>query len=175
MSLSHLSDDLTHILADLFSRFKPNERSPRLFVLGCSTSTIIGEAIGQQIVQTTQAFLAERDIALAVQCCEHLNRALVVEATVAEQFNLPLVSVVPILTAGGGVATAAYDLFKKPVIVEAIEADCGLDIGQTAIGMHIKHVQVPKHLTPKQLGHAPVFGLASRPKLIGGNRAYYDN
>lgn len=183
MSLSHLSDDLTHILADLFSRFKPNERSPRLFVLGCSTSTIIGEAIGQQtslaigqqIVQTTQAFLAERDIALAVQCCEHLNRALVVEATVAEQFNLPLVSVVPVLTAGGGVATAAYNLFDDPVVVEAIEADCGLDIGQTAIGMHIKHVQVPKHLTTKQLGHAPVFGLASRPKLIGGYRAHYDN
>lgn len=134
MSLSHLSDDLTHILADLFSRFKPNERSPRLFVLGCSTSTIIGEAIGQQtslaigqqIIQTTQAFLAERDISLAVQCCEHLNRALVVEATVAEQFNLPLVSVIPILTAGGGVATAAYDLFKNQSLSKQLKLTADL-------------------------------------------------
>lgn len=176
-----IEQECQQALAAFFEQLKPNERPLSLFVLGCSTSEVQGELIGQQsnaaigetIVATIKAALDQRGIALAVQCCEHLNRALVVERKTAEAYQLETVRVVPVLHAGGAAATAAYHLFTDPVMVEHIQADGGLDIGGTAIGMHVKHVQIPKHLKAYTIGQATVMGLSSRPKLIGGERAYY--
>ena len=109
----------------------------------------------------------------AVQCCEHLNRALVVEKEVAIKNNFEIVNVIPQKNAGGGVATSAYKLFKNPVVVEKIVAKAGLDIGDTSIGMHVKFVQVPVRLSIKEIGNAHLTALTSRPKLIGGSRAVY--
>ncbi|WYJ98415.1 hypothetical protein DOK67_0002726 [Enterococcus sp. DIV0212c] len=122
-----------------------------IFVLGCSSSEVAGGVIGknssleigEMIVSTLKESLDEKGIYLAVQGCEHINRSLVVEKEIAKQHNLEIVSVVPALHAGGAAALAAYQLFSKPVVVEKIVAQGGIDIGDTSIGMHIKHVQVP--------------------------------
>lgn len=153
-----------------------------VFVLGCSTSEVVGGVIGkhsnaevgEHIVETVRTFLQAREIELAVQCCEHLNRALVVERSVAERYQWECVNVVPSLHAGGACATAAYQQLKDAVVIEHIQAQAGMDIGDTSIGMHIKHVQVPIRLTVRELGHAHVTALYSRPKYIGGPRAMYE-
>lgn len=152
-----------------------------LFVLGCSTSEILGYKIGTdssqemgiQVVDTLNQYLKQKKIDLAVQACEHLNRALVVERYVAYKNHWPIVSVVPVLKAGGACATAAYQLFEDPVVVEHIVAQAGIDIGDTEIGMHIQYVQVPFRPTHLTLGQARVTALTSRPKYIGGPRAHY--
>ena len=152
-----------------------------IFVLGLSSSEVIGgqigmessQEIGEIIVKTILNILEEKGIHLAVQGCEHVNRALVVEHQVAEQFGLEIVSVLPTLHAGGSGQLAAFKFMQDPVEVEFIKAHAGLDIGDTAIGMHVKHVQVPIRPLLREIGHAHVTALASRPKLIGGARAYY--
>jgi len=108
-----------------------------------------------------------------VQGCEHLNRALVVERRIAEKKNWEIVSVLPSLHAGGACSVAAFKYFEDPVEVESVIGQAGIDIGDTSIGMHIKHVQVPVRPTKKELGHAHVTALRSRPKYIGGPRAAY--
>lgn len=153
----------------------------QLFVLGLSTSEVIGGHIGnhsslevgQVIVKTILDMLSNRGIYLAVQGCEHLNRALVVERDLALAKDLEIVNVLPSLHAGGSGQLAAFEYMKDPVEVEFVTAYAGLDIGDTAIGMHVKHVQVPLRPTLRQIGHAHVTALASRPKLIGGARACY--
>ncbi|MDO4669886.1 MAG: TIGR01440 family protein [Aerococcus sp.] len=183
MMLENIEQDCREALEAFFAQLKPNERPISLFVLGCSTSEIQGEQIGQHsnvevgrvVIQTILTVLKQQHIALAVQCCEHLNRALIVERQVADDLGAEIVQVVPIPHAGGAAATMAYELFDDPVVIEHIQADGGLDIGGTAIGMHVKHVQIPKHLKGHTIGEATVMGLASRPKLIGGERAYYGN
>lgn len=153
----------------------------QIFVLGLSTSEVKGgligkdssREIGQVIVKAILEVLDSRGIYLAVQGCEHLNRALVVERELALQKDLEIVSVLPSLHAGGAGQLAAFDYMKDPVEVEFIKADAGLDIGDTSIGMHVKHVQVPIRASRKELGQAHISALASRPKLIGGNRALY--
>ena len=151
-----------------------------LFVVGCSSSEIVGgkigknssETAGRAVFDAARKVCGERGIFLACQCCEHLNRALVVESECAEKFGFERVSVVPWAHGGGSLATAAYRGFSNPVVVETIRADAGIDIGGTMIGMHLKAVAVPVHLE-KAVGRASVSAAFSRPRLIGGERARY--
>ena len=151
-----------------------------ILVIGCSTSEIIGAKIGSNSAPdvATEVFSAfydyakERGIFLAVQCCEHLNRAIVIEregARGAEEVN-----VVPQPKAGGSMATAAYAAFSDPIVVEEIKADAGIDVGLTLIGMHLKKVAVPQRLENCRIGEALVVAARTRPKFIGGVRAVYD-
>lgn len=155
-----------------------------LFVVGCSSSEITGHAIGaepspvvgQAVVDALLDVLQPRGIHLVAQCCEHLNRALVVEREAmvgkwwAEEVNAR-----PIPTAGGSFATAAYQTFADPMVVESMRADAGLDIGATFIGMHLRVVAVPVRLVHNQVGAAPVTAARTRPKFIGGARAQYND
>ena len=151
-----------------------------ILVVGCSTSEVLGDKIGtnsspdtaKEIFEGINKACEERGVYLAAQCCEHLNRAIITEREAlpfAERVN-----VVPRPKAGGSFATAAYAAFKKPVAVEEIKANAGLDIGFTLIGMHIKKVAVPVRLENNKIGNATVLAARSRPKFIGGNRAEYD-
>ncbi|PCS00383.1 hypothetical protein RT41_GL001270 [Lactococcus fujiensis JCM 16395] len=156
-------------------------KAGQIFVLGLSSSEVnggrIGKAssaeIGEVIVGTIYKTLKAKGIYLAVQGCEHLNRALLVEEELAEKKDYDVVSVIPQLHAGGSGQVAAYKLFDRPVEIEHVTAFAGLDIGDTAIGMHVKHVQIPIRPVLKELGGAHVTALKSRPKLIGGERAKY--
>ncbi|MGT2666404.1 TIGR01440 family protein [Streptococcus rifensis] len=179
MDLKKLSQETKLILADILERSAILKG--QIFVLGLSSSEVaggvIGKAssreIGQVIVKTLLDELTQRGIYLAVQGCEHLNRALVVERELAIQKDLEIVNVLPSLHAGGSGQLAAFDYMTDPVEVEFITAHTGLDIGDTAIGMHIKHVQVPLRPIQRELGGAHVTALTTRPKLIGGVRASY--
>lgn len=152
-----------------------------LLVIGCSSSEIIGERIGKgsspeaakAVVDTIMPLLNEKGVFLAAQCCEHLNRALVLEREAAEKFGYDEVCVRPMPKAGGSFATAVYEYMKDPVVVEHVKARAGLDIGSTLIGMHMKDVAVPLRLSTKSIGSAYVTAAYSRPKLIGGVRAHY--
>lgn len=153
----------------------------KLVVVGCSSSEILGEKIGKgsspetgiAVAESILKVLSEHGIFLAAQCCEHLNRALVVEREAAEKFGFDEVCVRPMPKAGGSLATAVYDIMSDPVMVEFVKADAGLDIGNTLIGMHLKHVAVPLRLSVKKIGDAPLTAAYTRPKLIGGVRAHY--
>ncbi|MFB8574136.1 TIGR01440 family protein [Enterococcus faecium] len=179
LSEKELKDQLTEIVNDILAEARLKKGD--LFVLGCSTSEVVGghigknssAEVGQWIIRTLKELLDPKEIALAVQGCEHLNRALVVERTVAEAKNFEIVSVVPALHAGGACSVAAFDQFYDPVEVEHVVGQAGIDIGDTSIGMHIKHVQVPVRPRLKTLGQAHVTALRSRPKYIGGPRANY--
>ena len=179
LSEQELKDQLTEIVNDILA--EAHLKKGDLFVLGCSTSEVVGghigknssAEVGQWIIRTLKELLDPKEIALAVQGCEHLNRALVVERTVAEAKNFEIVSVVPALHAGGACSVAAFDQFNDPVEVEHVVGQAGIDIGDTSIGMHIKHVQVPVRPRLKTLGQAHVTALRSRPKYIGGPRANY--
>ena len=179
LSEKELKDQLTEIVNDILAEARLKKGD--LFVLGCSTSEVVGghigknssAEVGQWIIRTLKELLDPKEIALAVQGCEHLNRALVVERTVAEAKNFDIVSVVPALHAGGACSVAAFDQFNDPVEVEHVVGQAGIDIGDTSIGMHIKHVQVPVRPRSKTLGQAHVTALRSRPKYIGGPRANY--
>ena len=179
MELEQLKRETQEILLDLLS--KSNLRQGQILVLGLSTSEVAGASIGknssleigQAIVKTILDTLTPKGIYLAVQGCEHLNRALVVERELAEKKDLEIVNVLPSLHAGGAGQLAAFSYMKDPVEVEFITAQAGLDIGDTSIGMHVKHVQVPVRPVLRELGGAHVTALASRPKLIGGARAQY--
>ena len=153
-----------------------------LMVLGCSTSEVLGGRIGkagaadlgEAIVAATIEACAGRGLHLAVQCCEHLNRALIVERETLELFGLDEVTVVPYPDAGGSAAAAAWRLFKSPAAIESVRADLGIDIGSTMIGMHMRPVAVPVRLDANTLGGAHVTFAYSRLKLIGGARARYE-
>ena len=157
-------------------------KAGEILVVGCSSSEIVGEAIGKgsnfnaasAVYEGIAPILAEKGIFLAAQCCEHLNRALVVERECAERYGLETVCVVPKAKAGGSFATAAYENFKDPVVVERIKAHAGIDIGDTLIGMHLRAVAVPVRLSVKRLGKASVVFAKTRPKYIGGPRACYE-
>ena len=153
-----------------------------LFIVGCSSSEVCGGVIGknsspdaaQAILDGIYPVLSEHGIYLAAQCCEHLNRAVILEADAAAAYRLPPVNVVPQPKAGGSFATAAYAAFSDPVALEEIRADAGLDIGFTLIGMHLKKVAVPVRLEHNRIGQAMVLAARVRPKFIGGVRAVYD-
>ena len=159
-----------------------NLKKGQILVIGCSTSEITGNKIGtqsvpevaEQVVKAILDVLNEKGIYLAAQCCEHLNRAIVIERELADRLGLDIVNVVPQPKAGGSFATACYKQFKEPVAVEGIRADAGLDIGQTLIGMHLKSVAVPVRLSVKSIGDAILTAARTRAKFIGGSRAVYD-
>jgi len=167
------------VIAELLALTKPTAGD--LFVLGCSTSEVSGGQIGKSgsltvaeaIYKAIAPALEQADVHLAVQCCEHLNRALVVERSLAKAQHFEIVSAVPTANAGGSMATYAYGQMRDPVLVEHISADLGLDIGDTLIGMHLKHVAVPLRLSVKQIGNAHITCATTRPKLIGGERTVY--
>lgn len=154
----------------------------QILVIGCSTSEVAGAGIGTfsspevaevvfgGIYQATE----EAGVFLAAQCCEHLNRALILEEEAAERYGYESVNVVPQPKAGGSFATAAYKAFEHPVAVEHIRAYAGMDIGDTLIGMHLKDVAVPVRIRTKEIGDAHVVCARTRPKFIGGERAVYD-
>ncbi len=153
-----------------------------ILVVGCSSSEIVGETIGKgsdfnaarAVYEGIAPILNEKGIFLAAQCCEHLNRALVVERECAEKYGLEIVCVVPRMKAGGSFATTAYENFENPVVVETVKANAGVDIGSTLIGMHLRAVAVPVRLSTKTLGQANVTFARTRPKYIGGPRATYN-
>ena len=145
-----------------------------ILVVGCSTSEVRGSRIGTDSAPATgeSLVLEPKGVYLAAQCCEHLNRCIIVERSAVP--GLEPVNVVPQPKAGGSFATAAYGRFRDPVAVEHIRADAGLDIGGTLIGMHLKEVAVPVRLSLKAIGEAPLLAARVRPKFIGGVRAKYD-
>ena len=155
-----------------------------VMVIGCSSSTVCGDAYGtnsnfeiaQAIFQEMYSVLKERGIYLAAQCCEHLNRAIITEAVVAEKQRQDVVNVIPQQKAGGSFATITYQtLGENAVAVEHIKADAGIDIGGVLIGMHLKEVAVPLALKNRKIGQANITAARTRPKFIGGNRAVYDD
>ena len=151
-----------------------------ILVVGCSTSEIIGDRIGTnsapevaaEVFDALYSSAKKSGVCLAFQCCEHLNRAIVIEREAAR--GLEIVNAVPQPKAGGSMATAAYKAFGDPVVVEKIAADAGIDIGLTLIGMHLKSVAVPLRLENNRIGEALVVAARTRPKFIGGARAVYD-
>ena len=156
-------------------------RPGQILVVGCSTSEVLGAKIGsggssavaRAILNGLRQVCTQHGIDLAVQCCEHLNRALVIEQHVSILYNLEPVMVVPVPKAGGALGTQAMADFEHPVVVESIKAHAGLDIGSTLIGMHLKAVAVPIRLAQKNIGQALVTAALTRPKFIGGARAVY--
>lgn len=158
------------------ARLKPGS----IVVVGCSTSEVLGSKIGtnsnpdtaREIFEALRDYSNSHGIYLAIQCCEHLNRAIITERAAVPGANI--VNVVPQPKAGGSLATAAYAGFTDPVAVETIRADAGIDIGFTLIGMHLKQVAVPLRLEHNRIGEALVIAARTRPKFIGGIRAVYD-
>ena len=159
---------------------KAGLKAGNILVVGCSTSETLGQKIGTDsspeaavyIFEGIYSAAKEAGVFVAAQCCEHLNRAIITEKEAVG--HGAIVNVVPQPKAGGSFATAAYKTFKNPVATEEIEADAGLDIGFTMIGMHIKKVAVPVRLENNKIGNATVLAARSRPKFIGGIRAIYD-
>lgn len=153
-----------------------------ILVVGCSTSEVAGAVIGKnsQPELAEELFLGvweaakEAKVFLAAQCCEHLNRALIIEQELARKNNYEIVSVVPWPKAGGSFATMAYKYFTEPVAIEHIKAEAGMDIGDTLIGMHLRDVAVPVRLSVSSIGKAHLVCARTRPKYIGGERAHYD-
>lgn len=154
----------------------------QVLVVGCSSSEVTGNKIGKASVPSVAdaildgmlPVLEDRGIYLAAQCCEHLNRAVIIEAELAEKMGLDPVCVVPVPKAGGSFAAACFKRFSSPVAVEHIRAHAGLDIGGTLIGMHLREVAVPVRLSVRTLGEAPIICARTRPKYIGGERAVYE-
>lgn len=153
----------------------------QILVVGCSSSEIVGERIGKgssmeaagAVVDALLPALSARGVFLAAQCCEHLNRVLIVERACAERFGLEIVWVKPQPHAGGSFATTVWSRMTDPVAVESIRAHAGMDIGGTLIGMHLRRVAVPVRLPVRTIGHAPVLYARTRPPYVGGPRAVY--
>ena len=177
-----MKEKLTLQATKLMEEFveKANLKAGDIMVIGCSTSEIIGSKIGSNsspetaaiVFEAIYSYAKEKGIYIAVQCCEHLNRAIVVEKAAVPFAET--VNVVPQPKAGGSFATQAYAHFENPVVVEEIKADAGIDIGFTLIGMHLKKVAVPLRLENKMIGEALVIAARTRPKFIGGARAVYN-
>ncbi|EAZ83942.1 hypothetical protein BB14905_19320 [Bacillus sp. B14905] len=182
LSLMVVKQIRTH-LTQLLSEFEEQVtlRPHTIFVVGCSTSEVIGQKIGtagaleigEAIFEPLQEFAMKHELHLAFQGCEHINRAITMEASTVERFGYDPVAVVPVRTAGGSMSAYAYTRFANPVVVETIQAHAGIDIGQTLIGMHLKAVAVPVRTSVKMVGEAVVTIATTRPKLIGGERAVY--
>lgn len=183
-----MNEELTKLKSELKSLIDALEadyffKADNQLVIGCSTSEVLGKAIGSASSQEVAEILFDEfhtlsqkhDFHLIFQGCEHINRALTMEQKTAEQFGYEVVSVVPHRTAGGSLSEYAYKHFNTPVVVENVKADQGIDIGQTLIGMHIKSVVVPYRTKVTTIGQANVTIATRRPKLIGGVRAKYNS
>lgn len=176
--MNNISLQATAVMEELKqkAKLKPGD----IVVVGCSTSEIIGSKIGtnsnpetaKTVFEAIHDYAVQNDIKLAIQCCEHLNRAIVIERDTAPFAET--VNVIPNPKAGGSMATQAYEHFENPVVVEKIKADAGIDIGFTLIGMHLKKVAVPLRLENNKIGEAMVLAARTRPMFIGGARAIYD-
>ena len=161
---------------------KVNLKKGDIVVIGCSSSEILGEKIGshssletaKEVFDILYEEAKKHGVYLAAQCCEHLNRAIIVERECAEKYSLEEVNVIPQPKAGGSFATSAYRAFSEPVAVEAIKAHAGMDIGDTLIGMHLKSVAVPLRLSVKKIGEANLVCARTRAKFVGGERAVYN-
>ena len=167
------------LICDLFDN--TNLKKGDILVIGCSSSEILGNNIGKGssygaaklLFETLCPLIREKGIYLAAQCCEHLNRALIIERECAEKYGYEPVAVIPQAKAGGSFATVTYQNMTNPVAVEHIRAHAGIDIGDTLIGMHLRDVAVPIRLSVRQIGSANVVCAYTRPKFIGGARAIY--
>ena len=154
----------------------------QIMVIGCSTSEIqgydlgshSGPEVGKAVLEGILPVAKEHGIYLAAQCCEHINRAIIIEEEAMEKYRLEQVNAVPQPKAGGSFATALYGALESPVAVEDVKAHAGIDIGGVLIGMHLKKVAVPVRLATKQIGEARLTCARVRPKFIGGIRAIYD-
>lgn len=175
-----IKKDLEKALCELYEASKVE--SGDILVVGCSSSEVLGKKIGTSgseeaakvIFETIKDFCDSHSLYLAAQCCEHLNRSLVVEKECAKKYNLSRVNAVPHAHAGGAFATSAYKGMNEPYLVEEISAHIGIDIGNTLIGMHIKKVCVPVRTSIKMIGAAPVTFARTRCKYVGGERAIYN-
>lgn len=171
-------DETIAAISELYEEAKLKEGD--IVVVGCSTSEVVGSRIGTnsnydvagEIFNALNEYTKSKGIHLAIQCCEHLNRAIIIEKKAVPFAEV--VNVVPQPKAGGSLATQAYLGFNEPVAVEELKADAGLDIGLTLIGMHLKKVAVPLRLVNHTIGEATVVAARTRPKFIGGIRAIYD-
>ncbi|OEH85534.1 TIGR01440 family protein [Desulfuribacillus stibiiarsenatis] len=179
MNLVHMKSQVTKAIEWLLqAKTLSNEH---ILIIGTSTSEVAGAKIGtagsisiaETIFDVLEQKVKQHSFHLAFQCCEHLNRALVVERSTLKRFQLEEVSARPVAKAGGSMATTAYLRFENPALVETIRADAGIDIGETMIGMHLKQVAVPVRYPDAFIGQARVLLAFTRPKLIGGCRAEY--
>lgn len=178
----YISKQANQIINELISLSKV--KSGDIIVVGCSSSEVIGHKIGtdsspdvaKAIVNAILPVIREHNMFLAAQCCEHLNRAIILEHDAAIKYNLTEVNVVPQPKAGGSFATATYGMLENPVAVESLchKAAAGIDIGGTLIGMHLREVAVPLRLSTKTLGEATILAARTRPKFVGGSRAVYN-
>lgn len=176
----NIKNDAYKTFSEIIEIAKLKENS--VIVLGCSTSEILGSKIGtNSAIDVAKALydgmydlLKSKGIYLAAQCCEHLNRALVIERELADKLFLEIVNAVPKPKAGGSSATTAYSVMKEPVLVEHIKADAGIDIGGTLIGMHLKETAIPVRLKNNKIGNANVTAARTRAKYIGGERTVYN-
>lgn len=158
-------------------------KSGDIMIVGCSTSEVIGEKIGTHsaadvgkvLFEAITSVLSPKGIYLAAQCCEHTNRSLIIERECLVKHNLEQVNLIPQPHAGGAFGVAAYNGFSDPVATDYIQADAGIDIGGTLIGMHLKRVAVPVRLSIKQIGQAPIICARTRLRFVGGERAVYDH
>lgn len=179
IDVSSIINDTTILVNELLD-FAELEAG-NILVVGCSSSEValhrIGsfssKEIGEAIFNTIYKITKEHNIYLATQCCEHLNRALIVEKRCAKEYNLPIVNVIPQIKAGGSFSTAAFAGFENAVAVESIQAHAGIDIGDTLIGMHLRPVAVPVRTAQNHIGNAHVVCAKTRYKYIGGERAIY--
>lgn len=178
MSLDAIKAQAAKAASDLLA--VANLKKGDIVVIGCSSSEVCGQKIGgasspeaaEAVFDGLTSVFSPAGIYIAAQCCEHLNRAIIIEKAAVP--NMDIVNVVPQPKAGGSFATAAYAHFENPVAVEEIRADAGLDIGGTLIGMHLKKVAVPVRLSINHIGEAILLAARTRPKFIGGIRAHYD-
>jgi uncharacterized protein (TIGR01440 family) len=178
--LEEIEKDIKKIIIEFIE--KSGAEKNDLLVIGCSSSEVIGGNIGKNsnydvakvIYETITPILKEKGINLACQCCEHLNRALVIEKSIAKEKCYEIVKAIPQIHAGGSFATVAYEQMEEPVLVEEIKADLGIDIGGTLIGMHLKKVAVPLKLSTNKLYKANIICAYTRPKFIGGSRTIYE-
>ena len=175
---SNIYEQTWEAISELYEKAKLVKGN--IVVVGCSTSEVVGSTIGTNsnpnvagdIFKALNDFAKSKEIFVAIQCCEHLNRAIITERKAAPFAEF--VNVLPQPKAGGSLATQAYAGFDEPVALEEIKADAGLDIGFTMIGMHLKKVAVPLRLSNNKIGEAMVLAARTRPKFIGGERAVYD-
>lgn len=182
MMMQEITAQAREAVSELLEKAKLNEGD--LFVVGCSSSEVGGKKIGsdssvelaQAVYEGIAPLLHGKGIWLAAQCCEHLNRALIIEAECAKQYHLPRVNVRPQPKAGGSFATTAYERMQAPIAVESLcaQAKAGIDIGGTLIGMHLAPVAVPVRLSLDHIGCAAILCARSRAKYIGGPRAFYE-
>ncbi|PTL38360.1 TIGR01440 family protein [Alkalicoccus saliphilus] len=177
--MAKLKEDLSRALDEL--QEKAHLEAGELFIIGTSTSEVIGEHIGK--AGTTEVaellwdafsdFQKKTGVHLAFQCCEHLNRAVMIEKETADKYGMEIVNARPVPEAGGSMAAYAFGKMQNPVLTEQVAAHAGIDIGDTFIGMHLKRVAIPVRTSIKQIGEAHTTFARTRPKLIGGPRAKY--